>query len=338
MSTWDRASYYYSGQGVVLVGERDTLGKAKALKALGNCTDLKISIDTSVVEHKESQSGQRATDFRLTTETKCSLSVTLENFVRDALALMFRGDYADVAGAAIVGEALKLYNGVIAFAKIKASAVTLKRGATTLTAYTNDATPYDYKLNGDAGSIQINDGSVVAIDKLTTGGTVPSAVTVGALTRVTVANTAAVGEYAWFSGFTGADAALVNGKAHKIAAATGTYVDLDLNTTGKTITVGTPLSAFEGIALTADYTHAAQALVNALTTGSQERFLRFEGLNTLDNNAPVIVEVFKFVVDPAAEFPLIGDENAASFVLEGNVLSDALQSSGSKFFRQQLVR
>lgn len=338
MATFDRQTYYYSGQGVVMIGERDANGAPKGLKAVGNVTDLKIAIETSVLEHKESQSGQRAVDFRLTTETKASVSMTFENFVRDILALALRGDYTDVAAGTVTGGAFKWHPGIMPLPKIKVSAVAVKRGATALTAYVNDVTPYDYKLNAEAGSIQFNDGATLAVDKITTGGTVPTAIVVGALTRVTVANTAAVGDYAVFTGFAGVDAALVNGRALKIAAATSTYVDLALDTTGKTITIGTPLSAFSAQALTVDYTYAAQGEVNALTTGTQERYLRFEGLNTLDGNNPVVVEVFKFTVDPTKEQALISGEEAAGFVLDGSVLADPLQTSGSQFFKERMLR
>lgn len=338
MATFDRQTYYYSGQGVVMIGERDANGAPKGLKAVGNVTDLKIAIETSVLEHKESQSGQRAVDFRLTTETKASVSMTFENFVRDILALALRGDYTDVAAGSVTAGAFKWHPGVMPLPKIKVSAVAVKRGATALTAYVNDVTPYDYKLNAEAGSIQFNDGATLAVDKITTGGTVPTAIVVGALTRVTVANTAAVGDYAIITGLAGADAAMVNGKALKVAAATSTYVDLALDTTGKIITIGAPLSVFSGQALAVDYTYAAQGEVNALTKGTQERYLRFEGLNTLDGNNPVVVEVFKFTVDPTKEQALISGEEAAGFVLDGSVLADPLQTSGSQFFKERMLR
>lgn len=338
MATFDRQTYYYSGQGVVMIGERDADGKPRGLKAVGNVTDLKVAIETSVLEHKESQSGQRAVDFRLTTETKASLSMTFENFVRDILALALRGDYTDVAAGSVTGGAIKWHPGVMPLPKIKVSAVAVKRGATALTAYVDAVTPWDYKLNAEAGSIQFNDGATLAVDKITTGGTVPTVITVGTLTRVTVANTAAVGDYAIITGLAGADAAMINGKALKVAAATSTYVDLALDTTGKTITIGTPLSVFSGQALAVDYTYAAQGEVNALTRGAQERYLRFEGLNTLDGNNPVVVEVFKFTVDPAKEQALISGEEAAGFVLEGSVLADPLQTSGSQFFKERMLR
>ncbi|MGH8615856.1 MAG: hypothetical protein ACREYF_28555 [Gammaproteobacteria bacterium] len=179
---------------------------------------------------------------------------------------------------------------------------------------------------------------MIGIAGLTTGGTAPSAIAVGNPTVVTVANTAVVGDYVAFTGFAGADAGLVNGKAHKITVASPTSVSIDLDTTGKTITVGTPLSAFDGVALTTDYSYAAQYLVNALTTAAPERYLRFEGLNTTDGNNPVVLEVFKFSIDPAAELALITAEGASQFEITGNVLADALVSSGSQYFRQTLLR
>lgn len=338
MSTFDRSSKYYSGQGVVMLGDRTAAGKGINFKPLGNVTALTINTETNTVEHKESQSGQRAVDFRLTTETNVTCSLTIENFSRDVLALAMRGNYSDVAAGTVTGEALAGYPGSVApLAKIKVSGVAVKRGATALTLYTNDATPWDYKLNEAAGSIQINDGSITVVDKITTGGTAPSAITVGATTSVTVANTAAVGDYMVITGLSGADAALVNGKWLKIVTASPTVVTLDLNTTGKTITLGTPLSAFSGVALTADYTYAAQVKVDALTTAAPEKFLRFEGLNTLDGNNPVVVEIFKFVLDPASEFGLITGEEAASLAIEGSVLADTLQSSGSQFYREMAL-
>ena len=338
MATFERSSKYYSGQGVVMLGERSATGRGINLKPLGNVTDLKINTTTSTLEHKESQTGQRAVDFRLTTETNVKCSLTIENFSRDILALALRGSFTDVAAGTVTSEAVAGYPGSVApFANLKVSAVALKRGATALTLYTNDTTPWDYKLNADAGSVMLNDGSAQLVGTITTGGTVPTAITVGATTSVTVANTAAVGDFMVITGLAGADAALLNGKWFKILTATAAAVTLDINTTGKTITIGVPLTAFSGVALLADYTYAAQIVVNALTSSSSERFLRFEGLNTLDGNKPVIIEIFKFVADPAQEFALISGEQAAQLTIEGSVLADTLQASGSQFYRERAL-
>lgn len=331
MSTWDAIDHYYSGQGVAMYAERDALGNPKGFEAFGNVSDLKLTIGTSVLEHKESHTGQRGTDLRLTTETKCSLSMTVENFVAKNLAAALRGSVTDIAAASVVAEALKGYVGkVSALRNIKISALVLKKGATSLTPYTNDVTPYDYLVNEDAGSIKLNDGAAVAFAGL---GEAVTAVAVGATTQLTVVNSAAVGDSVVMSGFTGADAGLLNGKTAKVLTASGTQVTVDIVTTGKTITAtGTPKVVFDGVALTADYSYAAQKRVDALTSGVKELFLRFEGLNTAEDNSPVVVEVFKFNTDPLKELALIGD-GVQQFVLEGSVLADNTKLTGSKYFK-----
>lgn len=343
MTTWDGNNYYFSGQGVVLIGERDSLGNPKSLIPVGNVSALSITMETTVLEHKESQTGQRGIDLRLTTELKSGLSITIENFNRDNLALALRGSLSISGGGTVANEAPNTAWGkVLPLAYAQVSGVTVARpGPQSLTAFSTPGTPFDYYLNADAGSIKLNTGQGsdgVLTSGATTGGVVPTAVTVGATTQITVTHSAVVGDWVALSGFAGADAALINNKAFRIVAVTGTtdiYIELD--STGKTITIGTPLAAFDGEALDIDYTYGAQNIAYALTEGSAERFLRFEGLNTADDNKPVVVEVFKFLIDPLAEMALISDE-IGQFVLEGNALADPLRTSGSKYFRVIMLR
>jgi len=337
---FDRATHYYSGQGVLMIGRRDASGRAVDLRTVGDCSALSISTETSTVEHKESQSGQRATAFRLVTETNVSLSMTLHNYVRDVLALALRGDFTAHAAGSVTGEASAWHpGGIMPLNRVRASTVVVNRGATPLIHWVNDATAWDVRVNPAAGSILFNDGALAPVSAITTGGVAPTAITVGATTTVTVANTAAAGDFAVFTGFAGTDAGLLNGRPQRIVSATAAAVVLDLNTTGRAITLGTPLSCFSGQALTVNYAFAAQAQVDALTAGVTDRFLRFEGLNTLDGNNPVVVEAFRFVPDPAAEQALISGEEAASFTMEGSLLLDGLQpADGSRFYRARLVR
>lgn len=92
----------------------------------------------------------------------------------------------------------------------------------------------------------------------------------------------------------------------------------------------------EGQLLEVDYTFTAHDKMNAFTTAAPERWLRFEGLNTADGNKPVIVNIYKFRFDPFAELALINDE-FAQFVVEGEVLSDATKTSGSKHYDVTVV-
>jgi len=245
MATWDTQDEYYSGQGIILLAARDVNGNPTGFFPVGNCPDLKISVSTTTVEHKESKTGQRGIDLRLTTETKATLAMTLENFNSENLARVSRGLSTDVTGAAVVGAAIKARLGkIVGLPYIKISAVTVHNGVTPLVAGT------DYWVNADAGSIKF-------------------------------ANT--------ISGVT------------------------------------------DGADLTIDYTYASQTLIDGLTTGAQEFYMRFEGLNSARSNEPVVIDIFKFSVDPFKELALIGD-NVQSFVLEGSVLADSLRASGSKYF------
>lgn len=261
MAVWDTQSNYFSGQGVVLIGSRDANGKPTGLKPVGNVRDLKITIETQTLEHKESQSGQRAVDFRLATETKASLTMTLEHYSRENLALALRGDGIVVPAGSVIDEPLTFYAGaVMPLAHVKVSSVAVTQGATPLVARAGTA-PWDYDVNAEAGSLLFNGD---------------------AATRAT-------------SGLT------------------------------------------DGTALLVDYDYAAQTRVEALTQAAPERFLRFEGLNTLNGNAPVVVEVPRFVIDPAKEYGLITAGDAAAFELAGSVLIDNAITSGSRFFRQMMV-
>jgi hypothetical protein len=358
MSTFDGSNYYFSGQGVVLIGNRDSSGKAAGLIPVGNVSALKLGLASTVIEHKESQTGNRAIDLRLITELKSSLQMTIENFSANGLASALTGDVSQLtAGTVTTGsETAKLYMGkVTPMQNINVSAVVVKRnGGTpqTLTMYTNDATPWDYKLNAAAGSVMINDGSVTAIAALTTGmtTTAPTGVTVstaaGQPTTFTWAAippsnvlAAGVGGYIAFTGFAGADAALINAKAHRITAidTAARTVKVATDTFGKTITLGTPVICVDTDVLDFAYNYTAQNRINAMTSLTTEKYLRFEGLNTADGGNPVIVEVFRMIVDPLKELALIG-EGVGPFVLDGNVLSDPLQSSGSKFFKVTQLR
>lgn len=157
---WDTKSRYYSGQGVVLMGDTDADGNPTGLMPVGNVSSLKIAIAASTLEHKESQTGQRGTDLRLTTELKCSVSLVMESFIADNLSVAMRGSVAKKVGATLPAELSKAYVGkVMPLRHAKVSAVVIKDTAATpntLVAYTTgmDAGDWDYMVNAAAGSIQ----------------------------------------------------------------------------------------------------------------------------------------------------------------------------------------
>lgn len=98
------ANKYYSGQGTLYVGERDTAGKPKGLVSVGNVPTLEISIETTKFEHRESESGSRATDLTLVQELNGTFNTVLESISSANLALGFFGTSATEAGAVVASE------------------------------------------------------------------------------------------------------------------------------------------------------------------------------------------------------------------------------------------
>lgn len=255
---------YFSGQGVVMIATRDASGNPMGFRPLGNCPAVAIKNATTVLEHKESTTGQRGTDKRLTTEVKVGIELTLENYNSQNLALVTRGTKTAVTGATATAEPVTAYPGLVSsLLHMKVSAVTVEQGVTPLVAFVNETTAWDYKLNADAGSIMFNTA-------------------------------------------TGLDG---SGAPPNITYTLGVADDI-----------------------TVDYTYATQVEVDAFNTGTPELYMRFEGLNTAEEDSPVVVEVFKFSVDPTQDFSMIGDQ-IQSFVLQGSVLKDSLRGSGSQYYK-----
>jgi hypothetical protein len=101
------AKQYLNGQGKIYVGTRDTSGNPLVMKYVGNAPNFSFSLEESVVEHKESTSGQRLTDLRLTTELKAGVAMTLEQLDADNLNLLLFGATAAQAATAVTGEAIQ---------------------------------------------------------------------------------------------------------------------------------------------------------------------------------------------------------------------------------------
>lgn len=88
----------------------------------------------------------------------------------------------------------------------------------------------------------------------------------------------------------------------------------------------------DGDAVEVTYTTAGYDSLIAFTETSMERFIRFEGINTVDNSR-VIVEMYRCQIDPLQNYGLINEE-LGSVTLNGNLLYDGAQAGESKFFRQ----
>lgn len=250
---------YYSGQGIVLVAERDANGDPKGFRNLGNCPDLKVGIEVSTLDHKESTTGQRATDKRITQETKGTFTMVLEDLDKDTLALALRGDAAAVVAGSVTDEAVIGYLGsTVALKNIDVSTVVVTNVGATVT-YEEGK---NYEVNPEVGSITI-------------------------------------------------------------------YTDAEQTALGATAntTADQPLLV--------DYDFAAHEKVDVMTQASKEYVLRFEGMNTANDNKPVLIQLHKIEADPLNELSLISDE-IQSYTLTGSILSDSTKLTGSKFFVEKI--
>lgn len=147
---------YFSGQGILYGADRDSSGNILAYRDLGNCSSLKVALATSVQEHKESRTGFRLIDFRLTTENKATVTMTLEKFTKKNLQLLMYGtESSNAAPTTVTGEIKKVGVTTVAVSDVyftkypNISSVVVKAGSTTLTVTT------DYTVDTVTGLITI---------------------------------------------------------------------------------------------------------------------------------------------------------------------------------------
>lgn len=125
----------------------------------------------------------------------------------------------------------------------------------------------------------------------------------------------------------------------KDTTGTTTYVlgtDYTVDAKNGTISIISTSAIVEAADLKVSYTFAAHNKVDAFTSAAApERWLRFEGLNTVDNSR-VIVDIFKAQFDPMTGYGLLNEE-LGSADMKGTILADLTKTVGSQFFSQKNV-
>ncbi|QIN95177.1 hypothetical protein DLP3_014 [Stenotrophomonas phage vB_SmaS_DLP_3] len=232
---------YFSGQGKVFIAERDSVtGRPKQFRFVGNVPELSITMSVDTLEHKESMSGSRLTDLRITREKTCEMSFSLEDFSVENLELGMYGTVSELALATVTAEVLPL---------------ALKKG------------DYVRLDNPKVSAVVVKDGSASPVT-------------------------------------------LVEGTDYVIESADFGTIQIIGDLTGKTQP------------LTVAYSSAAGGKnVNMFTQPAKERWIRFEGLNTADENKPVLIELYRTILDPMGELAVISDD-LLKLELSGGVLYD----------------
>ena len=151
-------SYYASFQGRVYLGERDENGEPIKVRSPGNVADLSLSLKTDVIEHYESQTGQRAVDLRLVKQKSATIALAIEEFTKENLALALYGSHVTGSGGTVTDEPLGGATPVIGdryfLAHPKVSDLVVKDSAATPATLTLGT---HYTVDVDFGAIQFLD-------------------------------------------------------------------------------------------------------------------------------------------------------------------------------------
>ncbi len=99
-------SYYASFQGRVYLGKRDVSGNPLEVRSPGNVAELKLSLKTDVIEHFESQTGQRSLDHRMIKQKSATVKLTIEEFTKENLALALYGNHVTGNSGTVTDEPL----------------------------------------------------------------------------------------------------------------------------------------------------------------------------------------------------------------------------------------
>lgn len=148
------AEIYFSGQGKVYVADRDVNGNPGPFRDLGNVPALSITLETDVLEHKESRTGSRLTDLRLVRERTANTTMTLESFNTKNLMMLLYGTYVSSAGSGVTNELSPTglaVGDIVALARPHVSAVAVNTAGAGAAWVLNT----DYSLDAAAGMITI---------------------------------------------------------------------------------------------------------------------------------------------------------------------------------------
>ena len=150
-------STYASFQGRVFLGKRDAAGLPIEVRSPGNVAELKLALKTDVLEHYESQTGQRTLDHRMVKQKSATVNLALALYGNHVTAVP--GTVTDEP----IGGATPMVGDRYFFAHPKVSTLMLKDSSATPATL---VVGVDYTVDPDFGALQflrLNDGGAPAV-------------------------------------------------------------------------------------------------------------------------------------------------------------------------------
>ena len=127
----------------------------------------------------------------------------------------------------------------------------------------------------------------------------------------------------------GAATTYVAGTDYSVDATNGTITPIYNGDETQTSTLG----IVHGANLVVTYSHTGHTRTDVFTKTSQEVWLRFEGLSTLDSGETTLIDCYRVAIDPMSGYGLINDE-IGSAEITGSILADTNRDAGQQFFQQ----
>lgn len=153
MSSLCTNSEYFSGQGSILIAQRDIGGNALGFREVGNISAANIALETTVFSHQENCSGLRTTDKELVQSVSGTLAFTMESLNRENLALAMYATDTVIAAASVADEEVTGYFDLwTSLANVDVSNVIVGDDAVPTTTYVEGV---DYHLDAKSGAILV---------------------------------------------------------------------------------------------------------------------------------------------------------------------------------------
>jgi len=278
------ASLYFQGQGLLWASRVAIDGQPLGYRAVGNVSSLVLTPSIAVVEQRAFFDKLALTENDIPLSLGGKLTANLESLDPENVT-MLTGDHV-IKRIAKAGETMtgKGYSGAYmwTYHVFLLDVSDVMAGAIPLTPYSDSATPYDYRVDENAGLIYVNDGAISDVDGLRTYATPVTAYSEsGGYLRVHTAIAMAKGD----TGLLISPGDTLGTKPLKFVVrdAQSGYFDTNIPIAAVPALAGQPKVLKDGFPLTLTYAFDSRTVTAGQPTPVKLWSFIFQGLNGVDD-------------------------------------------------------